>query len=33
LKDIEKVGDNAEFNMQSCSSPAVLIKQLMVSSK
>jgi len=33
LQDIEKVADDAQFNMQSCSSPAVLIKQLAVSSK
>ena len=33
LKDIEKVGDNAEFNMQSCMAPAVLVKKIAVSSK
>ena len=33
LQDIEKVGNNPVFNMQSCSSPAVLIKKLAISSK
>lgn len=33
LQDIEKVGNNPKFNMQSCSSPSVLVKKIAVSSK
>ncbi|MBW6515280.1 MAG: TldD/PmbA family protein [Candidatus Cloacimonetes bacterium] len=33
LQDIEKVGNDEIFNMQSCSAPSVLIKKISISSK
>jgi PmbA protein len=33
LKDIEMVGNDSVFNMQSCSSPSILVKNIAVSSK